>query len=217
MFPDLLLISLGGVRLPLYLLVIICSIPMTLSAQTRIAILGDLDKNLAEIDLLTEKLSKESGVIMVERSDIEKVLREQEIAAFGASSSADPIKTGQLLGAQGVIIVKAFEFEGKSMLSARLVAVESGAIINVWVNDPSMHSDSISWGAAVAQVFSPSLEKLAVSKAHAIPVSILNIRSSWNNEAGLRFANKLRLLMELRLMMQKEIFVLERWRLGALQ
>lgn len=205
-------------RLLICSLAIICNIlPLTLSAQTRIAILGDLNRNRPEIDILTEKLSKESGIVLVERSEIEKVLREQEIAAFGTSTAVDSIKTGHLLGAQGVIIVKAFDFDGESVLSARLVAVEPGAIVNVWVNDTKMHNDSLTWGTAAAQVFIPSLGKLAVSKTDAIPVSILNIRASWNNESGLRFANKLRLLMELRLMMQKEVFILERWRLGALQ
>ncbi|MFZ2656903.1 MAG: CsgG/HfaB family protein, partial [Victivallales bacterium] len=188
-----------------------------LSSDIRIAILGDLNKNRAEIDVLTEKLSKEPGVTVVERSEIEKVLREQELAVGGASSTASAIKAGVLLGAQGVIVIKAFDFQGKSVLSARLVAVDSGAIVNVWVNDPDMRADSLSWGTAAAQMFASSIGKLTVSKADAIPVSILNIRSSWNNEAGLRFANKLRLLMELRLMMQKEVFILERWKLGALK
>ena len=87
-------------------------LPAEVLAGTRIAILGDLGENLAEIDTLTESLSKEPGVELVERTDIDKIITEQKLSLLGVTMD-DAIKAGALLGAKGVIIIKSFEWAAK--------------------------------------------------------------------------------------------------------
>ena len=105
-----------------------------LAAQTRIAVLGDVEQNRAEIDCLTAALSKDQNISLVERSAIDKIIAEQKLSALGMNT-ADAVKAGAMLGAKGVIAIKSFEWEGKPVLSASLVATDSGAILDAWIQD----------------------------------------------------------------------------------
>ncbi|MFZ2654996.1 MAG: FN3 associated domain-containing protein [Victivallales bacterium] len=186
-----------------------------LSAEIRIAILGDLEKNRAEIDSLTALLSKEPGVNLVERSEIDRILREQAIALGGLLANERAIKTGGLLGAQGVIIVKSFDWEGRRVLSARLVSTSSGLILDAWIQEtPS--KEPAHFSDAVKAKFIPLLPKLNLERKDIVALSLLSIRSPVDTPEGRELERKVTLLLSQRLMMEKSFVVLERWRLNNL-
>ncbi|HBC85972.1 MAG TPA: hypothetical protein DCZ94_03360 [Lentisphaeria bacterium] len=183
-----------------------------LSAEIRIAILGDLEKNRAEIDSLTALLSKEPGINLVERSEIDKIIKEQSLSVLGIKTK-DAIKAGSLLGAKGVIIIKFFEWEGKNVLSARLVGTESGAVLDAWIQGtPSEEANH--FAKSVKFKFLPLFEKLSLNRKDIFALSLMGIRSPVDSPEGKELERKLTLLLSQRLILEKSFVVLERWRLG---
>jgi len=181
----------------------------------RIAILGDLDKERAEVDSLTSSLSKEPGVELVERSEIDKILKEQALSLSSSSDEGQALKIGSILGANGMIVVKSFEWEGKRVLGARLVATSSGAILDAWIQDvPSVEAGR--FADAVRFKFVPLFKKLSLERKDVIAVSLLSVRSPVDTQEGRTLERSLTLLLSQRLMMEKSFLVLERWRLGSL-
>lgn len=201
----------GGLLLrPLALLLSLST--LTMAAQTRIAILGDVEKCRAEIDCLTATLSKQPGVELAERSEIDKVATEWKLSSMGMSTDA-AIKAGTILGAKGVIIVKSFPWEGKDVLSARLAGTESGAILGAWIQDtPSKEADH--FADAVKFKFSPLFDKLKLDRGDILAVSLLSMRFPIDSLEGRDLERRLTLLLSQRLMMERSLVVLERWRLG---
>ncbi|OGV55710.1 MAG: hypothetical protein A2017_03250 [Lentisphaerae bacterium GWF2_44_16] len=184
---------------------------LSISAQTRVAILGDIERNRAEIDCLVERLSKGPGIVMVERSEIDKIIAEQKFSLF--SDEAAAVKIGTMLGAQAVIVIKSFQWEGKDILSARLVATDSGAILGVWTQDtPS--KEAFHFADAVKFEFEPLFSKLKLDRNEISALSILDIRAAVDSPESKELERKITLLLSQRLMYEKSFVVLERWRLG---
>src|SRR5437899_7154473 len=68
----------------------------------RLAIIVEDPRLSIEADLLTTELSKRSDLQLLEREQILKIRKEQSIAAFRGN---DYFKLGNLLGADGVLIL----------------------------------------------------------------------------------------------------------------
>jgi hypothetical protein len=179
-------------------------------AQTRLAILGDTEKNRAEADCALERFSKIPGVEMVERSEIDKIIAERKLSAL---SGEDAINLGKMAGAKGLIIIKSFEWQGKNILSARLVATESGAVLGLWIQDtPS--TEAFHFADAVKFEFEPLLSKLNPDRDGVTALSILDIRAAVDSPEAKKLERDLTLLLSQRLMREKSLIVLERWRLS---
>ncbi len=179
----------------------------------KIAIIGDTVKLGGYVDLLTNDLGRDNGIIVLERTAIEHVLKEHEIALSQRAENC--IQIGHLLGADGVIVLKEFDHKGKKMLSARLVGVNTGAILENLIV-PSENMSVESWTGSVLGRFRPLFGKLEVTRDQAVPISLMNIRSPIDDPEFLFAEKQLTVLMSQRLMLEKEFFVLERWKMGEL-
>ena len=182
-------------------------------AGIRIAVLGDVDKERLEADCLVQRLSSDNSIELVERSEIDRILKEHGISLNSTASDGDALKAGAILGAQGMIIVKSFEWEGKHVLSARLLATESGAILDAWMQDvPSKEAGR--FADAVCYKFSPLFKKLSLDRKDFTALSLLNFRASVDKPELRELERTLTLLLSQRLMQERGFVVLERWRLG---
>ena len=76
-------------------------------------------------DLLTSELSKQQGVTLLEREQIRRIFEEKSLNA--AQAKQDWAKIGELLGAEGLVILE--PAENKSV-SLRLVWAERGIIVH---------------------------------------------------------------------------------------
>ena len=188
-------------------------IAQNLFGGVRIAILGDIDENRLEINCLTATLSKEPGVELLERSEIDRILKEQELSLANSSDESQALKIGAILGAQGMIIIKSFEWDGRHVLSARLVATRSGAILDAWVQD-TPPKEAGHFSDAIRYKFVPLFQKLSIDRKDVIAISLLDIRSPVDTSEGKELERKITLLLSQRLMLDKSFVVLERWRLG---
>lgn len=90
-----------------------------------------LGKGLA--DMLSGDLASGGGLVLVERADLEKVLREQELALSGLADPAGAPQVGRLLNAR-LVVYGAFlaaGAPGRAVLrvDAKAVDAESGAVV----------------------------------------------------------------------------------------
>ncbi len=181
----------------------------------KIAIIGETDKFQPEIDALTIELSKKHNLIILERSDIDKILEEQSIILSDISKSS--IRIGKLLGADGIILIKGFESGGNKYVGARLVAVRPGAIVDACVIPTNTKSEVYDLNKAIITHLSPLFDKLKISREDAVPISLLNFRASSPDPALVKVEKELNLIAAHRLMMEKNIFVNERWNMGQVE
>jgi len=183
----------------------------SLGAPLRLAIIAEDPALSPASDLLTAKLSTSDQLALVERAQLEKVYREQALAA----DSRDYLKLGQILGADGLLILRVTTETEPQLLNVRLVAVHAGVAL-AQHDYPWPLDDLEQFAPAVAAQFAPMFPKLAVASRDAVPVSILNLRSAAANGDSEAVERQLTLLLYNRLMNDKSVFVLERRRLELL-
>lgn len=70
-------------------------------------------------------LSGTPGITIVDRSTLERSLREHELSLSGLADSADAPRVGRLVGAKLLIVGKAFELGQSRMLTAKLIGTET--------------------------------------------------------------------------------------------
>lgn len=194
------------------LVVLVCAIGSYLHAQTKIAVIAEKGlENYA--DLLTVEFSKQKGLNVVERTEIHRVLREQEIS--NANQTANYLRLGKLLKADGMVIIRKFESQKKEFLVSRLVAVNQGAVLSAFAN-PLPPEKIENWPTDVSAKFAPYLNKVGVSQDKAVPISILNIRAPIDTPEMRLLEKEFTLALAFRLVQEKELFVLERWKMEKL-
>ena len=180
-------------------------------APIRLAIVPESTELATAADCLTVDLSKRDGLQLLERSEIEKVRREQALAATGLND----LKLGQILGADGVLILEAGKGETNTLLSVRLVAVKPGVLLSeVHFDWPLV--DPVQWASGVSRHFGPFFPKLAVPAKAAIPLSILNLRSALQSDTASDLERRLTWLIISRLSREQPLFVLERRKMELL-
>jgi len=199
--------------LPFSLSVLLLVTASSQAAELRIAIVPADPRCAVQAELLTVEFSRaEHGVTLLERAEVERIRREQNLTA---RSSADFARLGQALGAQGVLVLDVFEQKDTTNLTAKLIAVQPGVALG-FQSYPWPLKDVTQWAGVVGKQFAGLLPKLNVLAQDAIPISILNLRSPLKTSEGVRLENEATALLIHRLIAQREIFVLERQRMALL-
>ncbi|HEY1171969.1 MAG TPA: tetratricopeptide repeat protein [Verrucomicrobiae bacterium] len=193
--------------------VVTTSSVVTNADQTvRVAIVTT-DRRLQDIaDLLGVFWSRQPGVMLLERDQIERVLREQ---ALSAGQKGAKVQLGQLLGADGVIFLDLMPEGASNRLGIQLVATKPGVIVAQAEESWPVKNLEV-WAGLMAVRQAAFLPKLSVSKTSAVPLSLLNFNSAIATPEGAKFERMFTELLLRRLMQQPELFVLERKRLEKL-
>ena len=186
-----------------------------LLAQTnemaRLALISESTNTAVAADVLTAELSARPNVRLLERNEVDKAYREQALSA----GSRDFLKMGQMLGADGLLLLGTIGEGTNQFLTARLIAVKPGVVLSAErffspIKDPN------AWSSAFADHLEHFLPKLTVLVKDAIPVSIVNLRSARSSADASETERQLKLLAIQRLSSERRIFVLERQRMQAL-
>lgn len=188
--------------------------PVLLPAQPmRLALLVDMPELQPTGDLLTAQLSARPDLVLLERVQIQKIMQEQQITAVNPGNA---LKLGQMLGADGLLLLNLGQENDHKFLYTRLLAVKPGVILRTTASSWPLPSVA-EWPAVVARQFDPLFPKLAVLAKDAVPISILNLRSAVKSIEAERLEKELTLLLIDRLSREKEVFVLERQRMALLE
>jgi TolB-like protein len=181
------------------------------SVPARVAVLSE-DSMAAEAgDTLTAAMSKREDVRVFERTEIEKIYREQALSA----ANQDCLKVGRILGADGLLAASMAATREATNLTVRLIAVKPGVVLE----ESSFGwpiPDLEAWAEALAGHLGSYVPKLLVLPKDAIPISILNFRSAVPTEEAKETERQLKLLVIERLSREPRFFVLDRERMEAL-
>lgn len=162
-------------------------------------------------DLLLAELSTQPGVTLLERAELERVFREQSLNAANTSA----LKLGELLNAQGLVLLETNAPAGAAVANIRFVAVGPGVLLS-GASVPLPLTNALDVSQQLATQFTPWLGKLAVPRSAAVPVSLLGLRMATTAADGPELENGLSLLFLHRLAREREVFALERRRLEQL-
>jgi hypothetical protein len=200
----------------LLLFVMCVLIALHLHGQTnqspeRLAIVPEAPEVGAVADLLTAEFSKRDQVHLLERAEIEKVYREQKLSA----GNREYLKLGQILDADGLLILEQAKERSGQFLNIRLVAVRPGVVLTAEKFTWPL-TNGLEWSSAFARHLDLFLPKLSVRAKDAIPISIINLRSAIASAEAPETERQLKLLAIQRLSREKQIFVLERQKMELL-
>jgi TolB-like protein len=81
--------------------------------------------------MLIGELSRNAGARVVDRSDINRILNEQNLATQGRVDAATAARVGKLVGARYMIMGAFIDHYGKMRIDARIVDVETSEILKV--------------------------------------------------------------------------------------
>jgi hypothetical protein len=196
------------------------------NAPVRLALVAETPDAASACDLLTVEFSKNPGVQLLERNEIDKAYREQALSA----ANRDYLKLGQVLGADGLLLVKADTtssapplqaafaqmtlLKPKFNFSIRLIAVKPGALL---ANERfSGVEDVAQWAEGLIPHLNPLLPKLSVLVKDAVPISIVNVRAAMQSPETKELEKQLTSLAIERLSHEKQLFVLERQKMQLL-
>jgi hypothetical protein len=192
----------------------------------RLAVVGGDPAVAPAADLLQATLSQNSNVILVERTEVQKLLREQANSA----ATQNPLNLGRILGADGLLLLdsvaerSAPNVNASAMGSAsarskpetfntRLIAVRPGVVLAA--EKSVVVGDKLSeWAGDYGQRLRPLLPKLAVPAKDAVPVSVVNLRSAVSMAETPELERQLQTLAIQRLSREPQLFVLERQKLA---
>jgi hypothetical protein len=162
----------------------------------------------APADLLTVALSSEPTILLLERDEVGRVLRERGLAA-GGLTTPNYAQLGKLLGAEGLVLLDTAKAGSNQVLTVRIVAAGPGVIVGAWY-EKNPPDDVRRWADQVAGKVRVLAPKLNVPAGQAIPVSVLNLRSGLPTRKARDLERELTWLLIHRLASEPRLFVLER-------
>jgi len=186
-------------------------LPAQTNATVRLALVSESPDALAAADVLTAELSSHKNLQLLERNEIERVYHEQGLSA----ANTDYLKLGQVLGADGLLLLDINKTLQATNLTTRLVAVKPGAVLLDEDFSWPM-KDMTGWASLCAAHLNPFVPKLAVLLKDAIPLSVVNLRSAVQSGEAQETERQLKLLAIQRLSREPQLFVLERQKMQLL-
>ena len=105
---------------------------------------GDEAKGLGTkvSDVLFAELAANPKIYLVERTDLEKTLKEQELSLSGLVKPEEAIQVGRLTGAKILVTGSVLELDRKLYLVAKIIGTETGRVLGATVKGKS--SDDLS-------------------------------------------------------------------------
>jgi hypothetical protein len=94
---------------------------------------GDAAKNTVSDFFVMELMKK--GYTVVERAEVQKVLKEQEFQASAITSNEDAARAGRVLNVPAVLLISIPKYKEKMEMTAKLVEVETATIL--WIGSGS--------------------------------------------------------------------------------
>lgn len=185
----------------------------------RIAII-DTDPHGDLEPLLVAELSKTTGVELVERTEINRVVDEKRLSDLAGNGKFAGL--GSLIRADGLLVIESIPAPGKSpVLTVRLISVKTGACLLATLPPESSSGNSKQfaqlWAVWLARDVARMAPKLLVTRENGIFISVLNIRASLLSPENSGIESSVTRLLESRLASVANVILLERRRLGDVQ
>ncbi len=195
----------------LFILAIAAQLRAQSNAPMRLALISETDQAATAVDVLTAQFSSDPKIQLLERDQIGKVYREQGLS----TANTDYLKLGQILGADGLLLLQTTTEGANAFLNVRLIAVKPGVVL--LAEKYSWPVQNVTeWSPAFAKHLGLFLPKLTVLVKDAIPISVVNLRSAIQSADAVETERQLKLLTIQRLSREAQLFVLERQKIELL-
>ena len=132
--------SAGSIFLALFLAVILPSNSWSASGKTRVAVIDFEQKSYQEFqgkqigeiiaEWLITSLVNTGRFEVVERAQLQKIMKEQQLGMTGMINQETVAKVGELLGVKVIITGSVIQMGNTYEVNARLISVEDGSILN---------------------------------------------------------------------------------------
>jgi hypothetical protein len=165
-------------------------------------------------DVLTAVVSSDSTLTLLERNEIGRILTEQRLSAGGLASK-DYARIGGLLKADGLVFLETATVNSLPVLTVRVVAAGPGVVVGASF-DKNPPEDLHKWAREIADRLHVLAPKLSVAAGEAVPISVLNLRSTLPTRAARDLERELTTLLIHRLANEPRLFVLERAQMDKL-
>jgi len=129
---------------------------------------GAKDLGTQVTDLLFAKLAAKDGMLLVDRVDLQKILKELELGLSGAVKSNSVARVGQLTGARLLLWGSVIQVDKRRYLLTKLVGAETGRIVGVSVDAPA--SDEL--GPLVGKLADKVADALAQRSEELLPKAV---------------------------------------------
>jgi len=181
------------------------------SNQTKVAVVCDADHDAqAAADLLETHIGKEWGVVVVNRSDLPRILDEREMSLQCARLSS----SASYLQADGLLLLSVINFGEKKMLVSRLVSRRTGVVLGT-SHFPLPITDVQAYWTHNNERFGALIVKCTVEPDDVTLISQMNLYLPLESVEYSMIARQLSALITHRLMQERSVFLTERWRLKA--
>ncbi len=122
-------------------------------------------------ELLFAKLAAKDGLRLVDRADLQKVLKELELGVSGAVKTDGAARVGQLTGARLLLWGSVIHVDKRRHLIAKVVGVETGEVVGLSVDAPS--TDEL--GPLVAKLADKVSDALAQAPERLLPKAVAKV------------------------------------------
>ena len=209
-----------GIPLFVALTLVLSAYPAQTAEPVRLAVIAESPDAGEASDLLTAQLSGNTNVQLLERNQINQIYHEQSLSA----GNRDDIKIGQLLGADGLVLMDVIPQKVKTFsmgaplpidLRVRVIAVKPGVVLASQTFTVSQNELS-TWTGSYASHLDPLLPKLSLLVKDAIPISLVNFRFATQSTDAAETERAIALLTVERLSQERQFFVLERQHMARL-
>ena len=201
----------------LHVLLLAASTALSAGRETpRLGIIAGPSMDTAA-DLLTVELDK-ADVEMLERGEIDRVLREQALQV-GGMTRGNSMQVGRLLKADGLLFLQQDGAGDAGHTQVRLVAVDPGMIVwmEPYLNGEIREKTTARWVREMAEEVAARRDRLRVSRDHAVPISLVQLRAPLDDAPAVQLDRDINRLVRLRLAREPAIFVLDRDNLMQLE
>ncbi len=140
--------SAGTVAIALFLLLFICAAParaarMSVAVHSFLAQGASFHLGSAVGDIVATSLAGNRDIVLVERTRLAEVARQQHLALSGVVETGTAVKAGKLVGARYFVLGAVSRFGALLVATARLVDVESGRILASFEQTSKQGEDEI--------------------------------------------------------------------------
>jgi hypothetical protein len=183
----------------------------------RIALIADRVAELDEsplVSLLEVELSQTEGLRLLERTEIERILAEQQLSVAGLPDRHAAIKVGWLLRADAFLLLSAEDgaAQGKDkngLLRARFVETAHG--LRLWDSfEPLNAAKFAEIAQKVTNKVSAARDKLTLPAGQAIPVGIVDVHRVQLGDSHRWLTRVIPGMLSVRLSKEPRIVMLER-------
>jgi hypothetical protein len=184
------------------------------AAATRLApVAGDSNAGLETVlDSAIVLLSKEADLQLLDRAEVSRVLREQELTLDGLVRAEHALKAGQLLRADLLAVLEGTLTNGTSSLSLGLVVFDARTGVR-YADSALVASNTLSAASATVAAVQAAVAKAHRTAADLKTVGLLSVRNADLPRQYDGLCDSVGLLLERELTASPGIAVLERRRL----